>query len=103
AAVGAWTRSALKHLRVDVAFMGTNGITPDNGLTTPDQSEAEVKAAMVKSAARVVCLVDHTKVGLSQLCQFASLDEVDVVVTDSGLEQDLADELAAAGPEVIRA
>jgi DeoR family fructose operon transcriptional repressor len=72
-------------------------------LTTPDQAEAEVKAAMVKAAARVVCLVDHSKFGLSQLCQFASLDVVDVVVTDSGLEQDLADELAAAGPEVIRA
>jgi DeoR family transcriptional regulator, fructose operon transcriptional repressor len=103
AAVGAWTRSALADLRVDVAFMGTNGITPDRGLTTPDQAEAEVKAAMVAAAARVVCLVDHSKVGLSQLCRFASLDLVDVVVTDSGLEQDLADELAAAGPEVIRA
>jgi len=58
---------------------------------------------MVAAAARVVCLVDHSKVGLSQLCRFATLDLVDVVVTDSGLEQDLADELAAAGPEVIRA
>lgn len=103
ASVGAWTRNALAGLRVDVAFMGTNGITPDMGLTTPDQSEAEVKAAMVAAAARVVCLADHSKVGLVQLCRFASLDVVDVVVTDSGLEQELADELAAAGPEVVRA
>ena len=103
AAVGSWTRNALAGLRVDVAFMGTNGITPDMGLTTPDQSEAEVKAAMVAAASRVVCMVDHSKVGLVQLCRFASLDVVDVVITDSGLEQDLADELAAAGPEVVRA
>lgn len=103
AAVGSWTRNALADLRVDVAFMGTNGITPDNGLTTPDQAEAEVKAAMVKAAARVVCLADHSKVGLSQLCRFANLDVVDVLVTDTGLEQDFADELTAAGPEVIRA
>jgi DeoR family fructose operon transcriptional repressor len=58
---------------------------------------------MVAAASRVVCMVDHSKVGLVQLCRFASLDVVDVVITDSGLEQDLADELAAAGPEVVRA
>ena len=103
AAVGTWTTGALAHLRVDVAFMGTNGVTPELGLTTPDQAEAEVKRAMVKAANRVVCLADHTKVGLTQLCRFAGLDEVDVIVTDRGLEAGLAEELTTAGPEVIRA
>ncbi len=103
AAVGSWTRSALADLRVDVAFMGANGITPDIGLTTPDQSEAEVKAAMVASAARVVCLGDHSKIGLVQLFRFAPLDAVDVIITDLGVQDELADELAAAGPEVVRA
>ena len=58
---------------------------------------------MVKAANRVVCLADHTKVGLTQLCRFAGLDEVDVIVTDRGLEAGLAEELTTAGPEVIRA
>ncbi|MCA0252700.1 MAG: DeoR/GlpR family DNA-binding transcription regulator [Actinobacteria bacterium] len=103
AAVGPWPVSALAELRVDVAFMGTNGITPETGLTTPDQAEAEVKRAMVAAAGRVVCLADHTKVGLTQLCRFARLGEIDAIVTDTGLEDSLADELATAGPEVIRA
>ncbi|MGC3953936.1 MAG: DeoR/GlpR family DNA-binding transcription regulator [Propionicimonas sp.] len=103
AAVGPWPVGALAELRVDVAFMGTNGITPETGLTTPDQAEAEVKRAMVAAAGRVVCLADHTKVGLSQLCRFARLDQVDTIVTDTGLEDSLVDELIAAGPEVIRA
>lgn len=103
AAVGPWPRSALAELRVDVAFMGTNGLTPEAGLTTPDQAEAEVKRAMVAAAGRVVCLTDHTKVGLAQLCRFARLAEVDTIVTDTGLDDSLADELRAAGPEVIRA
>lgn len=103
AAVGTWTRSALEGLRVDVAFMGTNGITPEAGLTTPDQSEAEVKRAMVAAARRVVCLADHSKVGRTQLCRFARLTEVDSVITDTGLDDGLAEELRTAGPEVIRA
>lgn len=103
AAVGPWTTAALNELRIDVAFMGTNGVTPEAGLTTPDQAEAEVKRAMVAAAGRVVCLADHTKVGISQLCRFARLAEVDTIVTDSGLEDSLTEELIAAGPEVIRA
>ena len=102
-AVGPWTTSALAGLRVDVAFVGTNGITPDAGLTTPNQTEAAAKRAMVTAANRVICLADHSKIGLTQLCRFASLDEVDVIVTDSGTDPDLAAELAAAGPEVVRA
>ncbi len=103
AAVGPWPLAALAELRIDVAFMGTNGITPEAGLTTPDQAEAEVKRAMVTAAGRVVCLADHTKVGLAQLCRFARLTDVDTIVTDAGLEDSLAEELIAAGPEVIRA
>jgi len=34
AAVGADTVAALSHLRVDVAFVGTNGITAEHGFTT---------------------------------------------------------------------
>ena len=103
AAVGPWTLGALAELRIDVAFVGTNGITPEAGLTTPDQAEAEVKRAMISAAGRVVCLADHAKVGLSQLHRFARLDQVDTIVTDSGLEDSLVEELVAAGPEVIRA
>lgn len=103
AMVGPWPTAALERLRIDVAFLGANGVTPEAGFTTPDLVEAEVKSAMVASAARVVCLADHTKIGQTQLCRFAGISEVDVLVTDTGLDEALAEELAEAGPEVIRA
>lgn len=103
AMVGPWAMGALRGLRVDVAFLGANGVTPEVGLTTPDQFEAEVKEAMVASANRVVCLADHTKIGQTQLCRFAGLGDVDVVVTDTGVDETLAEELATAGPEVLQA
>jgi DeoR family fructose operon transcriptional repressor len=42
AAVGADTVAVLSNLRVDVAFVGTNGITAEHGLTTPDADVAAV-------------------------------------------------------------
>ena len=68
AAVGIETVRALADLRADVAFVGTNGITVEHGLTTPDRDEAATKRAMVASARQVVVLADATKVGESQHC-----------------------------------
>ena len=63
AAVGDWTVRALTDVVVDVAFIGTNGFSVARGLTTPDQSEALVKRAMVASARTAIVLSDSSKAG----------------------------------------
>ncbi|WP_225753049.1 DeoR/GlpR family DNA-binding transcription regulator [Actinotalea sp. Marseille-Q4924] len=103
AAVGAWTEQALRDIYADVAFVGTNGLTVEHGLTTPDLAEAAVKRAIVHAARRVVVLADHTKFGRSDLAHVAPLADVDTVITDLDLEPELADEVEAAGPRVVRA
>jgi DeoR family fructose operon transcriptional repressor len=103
AAVGAWTEQALRDIYADVAFVGTNGITVEHGLTTPDLGEAAVKRAIVHAARRVVVLADHTKFGRSDLAHVAPLSAVDTVITDLDLDPELADEVEAAGPRVVRA
>jgi DeoR family fructose operon transcriptional repressor len=103
AAVDAWALQALADSYVDVAFIGTNGITIERGLTTPDTTESAVKRAMIRAARRTVVLADHTKVGQDHLSRFATLDEIDTLITDSGLDAQLAEELRAQGPRVVLA
>ncbi|WP_327582160.1 DeoR/GlpR family DNA-binding transcription regulator [Nonomuraea sp. NBC_00507] len=103
ATVDDWALRPLAHLNVDVAFIGTNGCSPARGLTTPDPAEAAIKRAMVKAAQRSVLLADHTKFSNTYLATFAELSEIDVVISDTGLDVTLAADVAAAGPEVIRA
>ncbi|MDP4511217.1 DeoR/GlpR family DNA-binding transcription regulator [Nonomuraea turcica] len=103
ATVDDWALRPLAHLNVDVAFIGTNGCSPARGLTTPDPGEAAIKRAMVKAAQRSVLLADHTKFSNTYLATFAELSEIDVVISDTGLDVTLAADVAAAGPEVIRA
>lgn len=103
ATVDDWALRPLRNLYVDVAFMGTNGASPERGLTTPDIAEAAVKQAMIAAARRAVVLADHTKVGNDYLARFGALADIDVLVTDTGLDDGLCAEIEAAGPRVVRA
>jgi DeoR family fructose operon transcriptional repressor len=103
AAVGEWATGALEGVTVDLTVLGTNGISVDRGLTTPDQAESLVKQAMVRAARRVLVATDSSKAGDDHLHRFATLDQVDMVVTDSDLPEDVAAEIRTAGPEVVTA
>ena len=103
AAVDAWALAALADTYVDVAFLGTNGVSAERGLTTPDPAEAAVKRAMIAASRRSVVLTDHSKIGTDRLARFGELDDIDVLITDSGADPLVADEFAAAGPRVVLA
>ena len=99
--VGDATLTALRELRVDVSFLGTNGLTPDHGFSTPDDAEAAVKRAMIRAGQRVVVLADSSKLGREHLVRFASPEDVDVLVTDADADPDTVAEFEARGIEVL--
>ncbi len=103
AAVGTWTERDVRDVYADVAFLGINGLTVERGLTTPDLVEAGVKRALVAAARRTVVLADHTKIGRSEFAYVAPLAAIDTVISDIDLEPELAEEIEAAGPRVVRA
>jgi DeoR family fructose operon transcriptional repressor len=102
-AVGEATVQALADLRVDVAFMGANGISSRHGFTTPDEAEASVKRAMVRAGQRVIVLADSSKLDREHLVRFAGLDDVDVLVTDTEADPGIVAELEKADIEVVLA
>lgn len=101
AAVGQSTVDAASRIRPDIGFIGANGIHAGFGLSTPDPEEAAVKAAFVQSARRIVVLADSSKLDTETLVQFASLNDLDTLITDSEPSPDLAAALADAGVDVV--
>ena len=101
AAVGRWTTEALSELTIDVGFIGTNGFDVDRGLTTPDESEAATKRAMVDACRSSILVADSSKAAQVHLHRFAGIDAVDLIITDTDLGDQSAEELRAAGPEVV--
>ncbi|GAA1061997.1 DeoR/GlpR family DNA-binding transcription regulator [Agromyces bracchium] len=100
AAVGPSAIAQLAEIRPDIAFIGTNGVSAEFGLSTPDELEAQVKQAMVDRARLAVVLVDSSKHDDEALQRFSALDEVDVLITDAQPGPALAVALDEAEVEV---
>ena len=88
ALVGAVAVAALRGLHVDWLFLGVHGFDDRVGLTTPNLVEGETDRALVASSRRLVVVADHSKWGVVGLSTIATLDDVDVLVTDDGLDQE---------------
>ena len=101
AAVGEQALRVLDTLRVDIAFIGTNGISVRHGLSTPDSEEAAVKRAMVRSANYVVVAADSSKVGHEDFVSFAPITSVDTLVTDSEIGEADRRQFTERGVEVV--
>ncbi|WP_367039261.1 DeoR/GlpR family DNA-binding transcription regulator [Streptomyces sp. Je 1-332] len=83
--VGPVADQAIGALHFDVLFLGVHGISAEAGLSTPNLAEAETNRRLVQSARRVIVVADHTKWGTVGLSSFATLEQVDTLVTDAGL------------------
>jgi DeoR family fructose operon transcriptional repressor len=101
AAVGEQALRVLDTLRVDMAFIGTNGISVRHGLSTPDSDEAAVKRAMVGSANYVVAVADSSKIGREDFVSFTPLSSVDTLITDSEITDAARSQFAEQGVEVV--
>jgi DeoR/GlpR family transcriptional regulator of sugar metabolism len=92
--VGPVADQAIAALHFDMLFLGVHGISVEAGLSTPNLAEAETNRRLVQSARRVVVVADHTKWGVVGLSSFAALEQIDTLVTDSGLESEARAEIA---------
>jgi DeoR/GlpR family transcriptional regulator of sugar metabolism len=99
--VGTDGLALLSQLNLQKGFFGAHGITLAEGLTDVSAEEAEVKRPLVGMCRHVIAVVDATKWGRLGLASFASLGEVQTIVTDSHAPADQVAEVRDAGVEVI--
>ncbi len=100
--VGPLTRLTLDEVHVDKAFMGTIGLTLEEGLTTTDPSEAYTKELVMQHARQVFLLADHSKVGKVSFACAGQLGRVQVLITDKQVDRKFSSQLRKDGVEVVR-
>lgn len=103
ASVEQWATRMLEDLVIDLAVVGTNGITAAHGLTCPDAAVAAVKRRAIISSRRSILLADHTKFGVDSSIRFADVREIELVITDRTTPENQLRPLRRLGVEVVQA
>ena len=87
----------LDQLKADVAFLGCNGVDPARGFTNTNIAEAEIKQAMVRSAAKTVFLADHDKIGEVASAFVTDISGADLLITDNSADASVLGNLRTDG------
>jgi DeoR/GlpR family transcriptional regulator of sugar metabolism len=100
---GAQAEQFIRSINIDLAFMAPSGFSPNNGFTSGSQNESMLKRTVIAKAAKVVMLMDNSKLGRSLPFTFAALADIDVLVCNEALPADIQAEVEATDVEVILA
>ncbi|WP_003540505.1 DeoR/GlpR family DNA-binding transcription regulator [Desulfotomaculum nigrificans] len=97
AMLGSTGENFLAGIRVDITFLGASAIDLKWGMTSPNLDKASMKKKMMAAADRVVLVADHTKFGKKSFAQIAPVEEVDLLITDRGLDQSVLKQIIKLG------
>lgn len=75
----------IRSFRATKAFLSAAGLDADFGLTCMNAYERETKKLAIRSAQKVILLIDSSKFGVVRSDYFAPLSEFDEVITDQGI------------------
>lgn len=92
----------INNYNVDKAFLGTSGITANNGITNSDFYEIYIKKYIVERSSEVYVLSDQTKFGHASLHTFAEFKQVTGLITDAEPPTDIVDTCLNLGVDIIK-
>ncbi len=80
--VGPIATATLEQLRGYAAFVGTDGLSPEFGLTASDIESAALFRLAVRNAREAILVADHSKFATPSLYRIVEWDAIGRVVTD---------------------
>jgi DeoR family transcriptional regulator of aga operon len=99
--VGPAAEAMLANYHLDIAFIGVDGLTPEEGCTTYDEMEAQTDLAFLRRAQRSVVIADSSKIGKVTFARISLLSGVSDVITDRGADPEQLAGLRRAGVQVV--
>lgn len=83
----------IKSINIDIAFMAASAFSLKSGFTIGDFNECELKKAVIKRAGKVVLMIDKSKIDKNMPFTFATLKDIDVLISDSAFPEQYVEAL----------
>jgi DeoR family transcriptional regulator of aga operon len=97
---GPYAQNVLADFSCTKLFLGVDGIDLEFGLTTTNGMEAHLNKQMIEASQKVIVLSDSTKFGKRGFGKICGLENVDRIITDSGISEHFVTQLKNLGIEV---
>mgnify|MGYP003310021994 CR=1 FL=1 len=91
--MGQLTDEFVSHFRIDKFFLSVEGVDVSSGVSVPDYTDGETKRNILLTSDRVILMADSSKFGRKMFYNIAPITELDVVVTDTGIDERYVREL----------
>lgn len=88
ASYGAAAESLIDGYHANKAFIGADGISLKNGLSSYDEKEAHITRKMAENADKVFLLCDSSKIERDSFCRFAPVSLIDVLITEQRISEE---------------
>ncbi|MEQ8784477.1 MAG: DeoR/GlpR family DNA-binding transcription regulator [Roseibium album] len=98
---GAATIAWLGRYRPDICFIGATGLHPDQGITTGESEEAEVKRAVIEKSGSAVILASSEKFGAVSSFEVARWTNIDGLVVAQAASRKAAELFGHLGCEIL--
>jgi DeoR family transcriptional regulator of aga operon len=97
---GHLAEAALAGLQADRLFLGADGLDPERGVMTPHLLEAQLNAQMIAISRQVIAVADSSKLMRRNISLIARVEQLHMLITDSGANPTVVAELERRGVEV---
>lgn len=97
---GGIARNTIQDYHLEVVLISCKGLGLEGEVYDSHELEADVKRALIEHGHRIILLADHTKFDHIAFLRLASVDQLDVVVTDKRPSEDWMKMFAESGVEV---
>ena len=84
--VGSYTEEMIRRFTFDTAFIGINGLDETGRLYCGSIQETGIYHAIIASSRRVIVLADSTKIGKRDFAQFGTIEQINLLITDSNID-----------------
>lgn len=82
---GLFSETVIQDLHIQKAFVSSSGFSLERGLTEVHIEEAQLKRKAIESSQEVIAMIDSSKIGKEDLTPFARVEQINRLVTDSGI------------------
>ncbi len=91
----------LEGIHVSQMFLATGGITLEEGLTYPGDTDIMIKMKMIQASRQVILLADSSKMGQVKFSSLGGIELVDTLVTDNKIDATQAKALEAKRLKIL--